>query len=382
MKKPLHILALALLTAILSACEIPFELRQDAQPKIYLQGIASGDSVVVTPLYAAPITTETAVHVPSLRVELRVNGELRQVEQKEGRAPFVSRGLGLKEGDEVEVTVSGEGLQATGRSFVPHQPRIEHMEWEEVQIDSINAIRVRLTLDEAPGEDDFYGIRIPCRQTYYYLDGHEEQQLLYFTPGYILSAADSGSFDLEDFLQLNYDGCTLGSTGAYVPLTLLTRKQFDGKVYSFYLNSFDAGILQRIRDSLPEGETGMAGGGIVSGEVGGDPGGNGEKDPWDPENLDPSQIVYVIDSEYRFEILRLSPEFFYYAQALYQSNFDFLSNMGLTPANFTYTNVEGGLGFVGAESRTLSDAIVIKETIDLPQDQFPDFPYGPVVGGK
>lgn len=382
MKKPLHILALALLTAILSACEIPFELRQDAQPKIYLQGIASGDSVVVTPLYAAPITTETAVHVPSLRVELRVNGELRQAEQKEGRAPFVSRGLALQEGDEVEVTVSGEGLQATGLSFVPHQPRIEHMEWEEVQIDSINAIRVRLTLDEAPGEDDFYGIRIPCRQTYYYLDGHEEQQLLYFTPGYILSAADSGSFDLEDFLQLNYDGNTLGSTGAYVPLTLLTRKQFEGKVYSFYLNSFDAGILQRIRDSLPEGETGMAGGGIVSGEVGGDPGGNGEKDPWDPENLDPSQIFYAIDSEYRFEILRLSPEFFYYAKALYQSNFDFLSNMGLTPANFTYTNVEGGLGFVGAESRTLSDAIVIKETIDLPQDQFPDFPYGPVVGGK
>ena len=382
MKKPLHILALATLTAFLSACEIPFELRQEAQPKIYLQGIASGDSVVVTPLYAAPITTETAVHVPSLRVELRVNGELRQAEQKEGRAPFVSRGLALQEGDEVEVKVSGEGLQATGRSFVPHQPRIEHMEWEEVQIDSINAIRVRLTLDEAPGEDDFYGIRIPCRQTYYYLDGHEEQQLLYFTPGYILSAADSGSFDLEDFLQLNYDGNTLGSTGAYVPLTLLTRKQFEGKVYSFYLNSFDAGILQRIRDSLPEGETGMAGGGIVSGEVGGDPGGNGEKDPWDPENLDPSQIFYAIDSEYRFEILRLSPEFFYYAKALYQSNFDFLSNMGLTPANFTYTNVEGGLGFVGAESRTLSDAIVIKETIDLPQDQFPDFPYGPVVGGK
>ncbi len=382
MKKPLHILALALLTAILSACEIPFELRQDAQPKIYLQGIASGDSVVVTPLYAAPITTETAVHIPSLRVELRVNGELRQAEQKEGRAPFVSHGLALQEGDEVEVTVSGEGLQATGRSFVPHQPRIEHMEWEEVQIDSINAIRVRLTLDEAPGEDDFYGIRIPCRQTYYYLDGHEEQQLLYFTPGYILSAADSGSFDLEDFLQLNYDGSTLGSTGAYVPLTLLTRKQFEGKVYSFYLNSFDAGILQRIRDSLPEGETGMAGGGIVSGEVGGDPGGNGDNDPWDPDNLDPSQIFYAIDSEYRFEILRLSPEFFYYAKALYQSNFDFLSNMGLTPANFTYTNVEGGLGFVGAESRTLSDAIVIKETIDLPQDQFPDFPYGPVVGGK
>ena len=126
----------------------------------------------------------------------------------------------------------------------------------------------------------------------------------------------------------------------------------------------------------------MAGGGIVSGEVGGQPGGDQEENPWDPENLDPSKICYSIVSEYRFEILRLSPEFFYYAKALYQSNFYFLSNIGLTPANFTYTNVDGGLGFVGAECRTLSDALVLTETIELPEDQFPDFPDSAVVGGK
>lgn len=384
MKKRLPIAVLTALAFLAASCEIPFELRQEALPKLYLQGIASGDSVVVSPLYAAPITTETAFHIPALRVELRVNGQLRQAEQKEGRAPFVSRGLGLKEGDEVEVTVSGEGLQATGHSFVPHRPRIEHLEWEPVQIDSINAIRVRLTLDREPGDEDFLGIRIPYTKTFFYLDGHQDSLKLYTTPGYILTAADTGSFDLEDFLQLNYDGTTLGSSQAYIPLTLLTRKHFQGKVYSFYLQSFDTSLLQGIRDNLPDGETGMAGGGIVSGEVGGNPGAGPGWDPsqWDPGEWDPSQIYYQVVTRYRFEMLSLSPEFFYYAKALYQSNFDFLSNMGLTPANFTYTNVEGGLGFVGAESRTLSDAIVIKETIDLPQDQFPDLPNGAVVGGK
>ena len=380
MKKRFHIIALTALAVLAGACEIPFELRQEAEPKIYFQGIASGDSVVVTPLYAAPITTETVIRVPSMQVELRVNGELRLAEQKEGRDAFVCRGLALKEGDAVEVTVSGEGLQATGQTFVPRQPRIDKMEWEKVQVDSVEAIQVRLTLDQAPGEGDFYGIRIACTQTFFYLDGHEEYNDFHDTPGYILTLADSGTFDLEDFVQVNYDGHTLGGNGSYEPLTLLTRKQFDGNVYSFYLNSFDASILQGIRDSLPEGETGMAGGGIVSGDVGGNPGG---EDPENPEDeWDPAQIIYSIRSSYRFEILRLSPEFYYYAKALYQSNFDFLSNMGLTPANFTYTNVDGGLGFVGAELRTFSETLETTETIDLPQDQFPDFPYRAVVGGK
>ena len=69
-----------------------------------------------------------------------------------------------------------------------------------------------------------------------------------------------------------------------------------------------------------------------------------------PDPLDPSRIPVAIKTIYTFTLSRLSTEFFLYAKALYQSNFDFLSNMGLTPANFTYTNVSGGLGMVGAMS--------------------------------
>ena len=55
-------------------------------------------------------------------------------------------------------------------------------------------------------------------------------------------------------------------------------------------------------------------------------------------------------TEYTFTFCRLSEEFFLFAKALFQSNFDFLSNMGLIPANFTWSNVKGGLGVVGAVS--------------------------------
>ena len=73
------------------------------------------------------ITTETRIPVPSFLVELHVGGELRRAEQKEGRDAFVCHGLPLKEGDAVEVVVTGEGLQATGRTQVPHQPRIDKL---------------------------------------------------------------------------------------------------------------------------------------------------------------------------------------------------------------------------------------------------------------
>ena len=65
---------------------------------------------------------------------------------------------------------------------------------------------------------------------------------------------------------------------------------------------------------------------------------------------------------YVFTFSQLSREFYQFAKALYQSNFDFLSNMGFTPANFTWSNVDGGLGFVGAlNSVTLGPIEIVEE---------------------
>ena len=54
-----------------------------------------------------------------------------------------------------------------------------------------------------------------------------------------------------------------------------------------------------------------------------------------------------------------------YAKAQYQSNFDFLSNMGLTPANFTYSNIRGGIGLIGAISTTRTEPFIIEKP-DIP----------------
>lgn len=56
--------------------------------------------------------------------------------------------------------------------------------------------------------------------------------------------------------------------------------------------------------------------------------------------------------------MSVSEEFYRYSLAQYRSRTDFLALMGLAPAQFAWSNVNGGFGFCGAVSN--------KSTIELP----------------
>ncbi len=355
MKRFLHIISLGSLLAM-SACEIPFEIEQEGQPKIYVQAIADQGmgAIAIKPRYASPIGEQPREEL-NYEATLEINGESVPLVGG-GPNPFLCRPT-LSEGDEITVKITADGLPAAeGRTTMVPTPVITNMTWEEVQADTILATRVHLTLQHAPQEGEHYAIQIMVHTTIKYLYGDTTEYISYAVPGYALSAAESGRLNLDDFLQVNYtQGSTLGGED-YRPLTLLEMKHFKGNEYVFYLNSYDQYLLEALRQSMPEGDTGMAGGGIISGNTGGQlPGGD--------YPIDPSRIPISTKTAYTFYFYRLSPEFYYYAKALYQSNFDFLSNMGLTPANFTYSNVSGGLGFVGSASRAVSDQLVIEESL-------------------
>ena len=342
MKKLLGILALMCMAL---SCEIPFELDQKGSARLYVQCIAEDGTVRVFPRAAAPVNSSAVPgKLEGIQVQVQVNGSEAGLATEQEEGVYTLRGLDLVPGDEVSVHVEAPGLDpVSGSTRVMEKPTVADCSWKKVQVDTIEAVEVALTLSHAPEEGEYYGIKITNYLEIRYMDGGADTFVTYLTPGYILTAAESGSFNLEDFLQLNYDEGGLGGN-TYNPLTLLSKRQFDGPVYRFYLNSFDSRILDSIRDRMPGGDTGMAGGGIVSGEVG--PGSGGTTPP-----VDIGKTPIGTSSVYYFSFYRLSPEFYFYAKALYQSNFDFLSNMGLIPANFTWSNVEGGLGFVGAVSQ-------------------------------
>lgn len=343
MKRILPIFTLGLLMA---SCEIPFEIEQDGEPQIYLQCIAANGGVFVSPQYAAPVGQSVREGV-SFDVDLQVNGQDVEATSQDGR--LFTNSLLLKEGDEVSVQVKADGMApASGHTRFIAKPLITDLTLEmvpkEEEGELSDLFKVGLKLDETPSPEEHYGLQIVCQTRSYYSDRNVEDKSFYLIPSYIRDESDSWSFNLEDYIQVNYDGCRLGGNEAYRPLTILPSKRFHGKTYYFYLGGYDEELLNEIRDSMPEGDTGMAGGGIVSGDVGeGGPSEGGEEDGDERKLL-------LQTARYEFILYRMSDEFFYYFKALYQSNFDFLSNMGLTPANFTYSNVSGGLGMVGSAS--------------------------------
>lgn len=346
MKKFPYIATLLLLAV---SCEIPFDLDQDGEPRIYVQAIVKRGHVHIVPMVASPVNGE-AVPLSSIQVQASLNGEPLKVEKGDSIWYSASYPL-LEEGDEVAVTVrSGSLAPATGSTRFPLPMSVEDFSWKRVQVDTIDAVSVSVRLDHEPGEKEYYGIRI-FRQDHLLLPGNTYMSFQnYLTPGYILTADEIARFDLEDLMQVNYDDRYLGGRD-YQPLTFLNRKHFEGDTYHFYLNSFDASILSRIRDNRPGGNSGTAGGGSGSGDVV-PPDGGGEQTPVTPIGR---RTIFSI------AICRLSPEFYFYAKALFQSNFDFLANMGLVPANFTWSNVEGGMGFVGAIHWYNLDPIEITE---------------------
>lgn len=332
MKKFLHILGLA---ALLSSCEIPFDLEEGGEPKIYMQSQVGAWGVYVMPQVVQPLGGKS-VDVSSLDVEVWLDDEQVPV-QRYGDYYEGSYGRLCEEGRRVSVVVRGEGLEtARGETRVVHSPKVVDYSWTRVQVDTIRALQVSITLDHAPGEGEYYGIEILEHDQVEYLDGSKRAYLTFLTPGYILTAAESVSLDLADFVQVNFDGFRLGGAD-YHPLTLLSDKHFDGATYRFYLNSFDTSVLSGIRDRLPDPDTGIDGG------------------------VDPSWIPVKKETRYDFYFHRLSPEFYFYARALYQSNFDFLANMGLIPANFTWSNVSGGMGYVGARGSTRFELVPEEE---------------------
>lgn len=310
MKKVFYILSMLLLAA---SCEIPFQLEQNGKARIYVQGIVHNGDVFVTKQVANPVSGRQMADVP---IDVRTS----------------------LDGDRFSLEVTADGLEtATGSTTVPPTPDLEAVTARTFPIDTLTVTQVTFKLNHAPAEGEYYGIRIQRDQHLVFEDGTEKDTTSYATPGYILTLIESGSFNLEDFMQVSFDGQFMGGP-EYQPLTLVSRKQFRENEYTFYLGSFDAQLLDAIRGRMPDGDTGAAGGDIASGEVG------RQKDK--KEEIKPVET----HTEYTFTFCRLSEEFFLFAKALFQSNFDFLSNMGLIPANFTWSNVKGGLGVVGAVS--------------------------------
>ncbi len=328
--------------ALLHSCEIPFSLEDTAAPKIYLQCIPAPDSTVLQVLYAAPAVGSRTEKGPAFSpgISFLVNGQPRPFKDL-GDGRYVSYDP-LKEGDEIRVDVTARDLpSASGKTVVPPVPHITETVVRTEEVDTATVRKVTLTLDRAPEEGEYYGIQIRRRTVVLYTDGTFDDLDIYIVPGKLSNLLESGTVTMDDFVQVNFtDGLFNGFLDH--PMTLLTAKQFEGNKYAFYLDSFDTEFWTSLTEidweNLPERDEDW-------------------QDYWgrDREGEEDTRVPAGSATYCQIFLYRLSPETYRYAKALFQSNFNFLANMGLIPANFTYSNVDGGLGVVGALSVDMAD---------------------------
>ena len=349
-----------LLLGCLSSCEIPFSLEDASSPRIFVHCVPADGGTSLLVQYAAPAYGNASkvfdFHPSS--VVLTVNGT-PQTLTAEGRQDGLLHSTSpLRPGDEVKVEVSAEGLpSASGSSTVPPIPTISDWKVETIQSDTLTCTRITLTLDHAPAADEYHGLQIRTHTDLLYLeDGIPVTDSIdaYAAPGKALTDQEIARMDLSNYVQVNFADGLISGMATDEPLAILTADQFDGRDYSFYLDSPDLDWLYDFAGGALPGEQGWD---LDAGDWSWFSDGDDEAEADLPERILLGKVTTC-----RLILHRLSKEFYYYAKAQYQSNFDFLSNMGLTPANFTYSNIRGGIGLIGAISTTRTEPFIIEKT--------------------
>ena len=357
-KRTLRALIPVLLLGCLSACEIPFSLEDASSPRIFVQCVPADGGTSLLVQYAAPAygNASTVFDFHPSSVVLTVNGRPQTLSEGALRDGLLYSTAPLQPGDEVKVEVSAKDLPSvSGSSTVPPVPSISGWKVETVQSDTLSSTRITLTLDHAPTADEYHGLQIRTHTDLLYLENGipvTDSFDAYTAPGKAFTEQEIARMDLSDYIQVNFSGGLISGMATDEPLAILSADQFDGRDYSFYLDSPDLDWLYDFAGGALPGEQGWD---LDTGAWDWFSDGEDEADEELPERILLGKVTTC-----QLILHRLSKEFYHYARAQYQSNFDFLSNMGLTPANFTYSNIRGGIGLIGAISTTRTEPFILE----------------------
>ena len=393
MKKTLRIFPVLMLLAAAS-CEIPFALDNVSEPAFYVQylpGAGMSNDMMVAyaePAFEKPGKVQHPFRISDVKV--LVNGVPASLAEVPDTAVWnrhrltVSAGSEIKPGDRIEVSVSGGGApEASSSTVIPKMPGMPSLSITPVTRDSSDAWQISMKMASPVADGDYFGLKAKRRRTYYTavvpnikipdfpfdpsnpvtpfaeLDVPDVPgtvidttvSVSYFTPGQIASTADINSLDLDGYTSVGFqDGFINTGFFSGEPLMLLTVRQFaGGDTYTFYANTFDSFDFGAIDfGGIDFGEP------AAEDDPSADDPGDMPKEPEEPEDPEFIRIPLGYDEEYALELYRLSDEFYNYAKAQYLVSFNMLSNFGVTPPNFTYTNVSGGLGVVAGLSAVVT----------------------------
>ena len=389
MKKYLRYGALCAMILALASCEIRFELDNVTEAKMYVEYLPSPDSPYMEIAFAEPAFKSVSKDPYEFRdsdLNVTVNGKQADISYIDldtavelglayhgGNTRYARAilGEGFKPGDNIELRLEGRGVKpAHAYTSIPQRPEIKEVTMTPVEVDSSEAIKVVMRLAANVSDNEYYGLKAAIRTTtisahspYLYTDDGEEEgeqpmstaalipglpvdveidtlvTVYYSIAGQLASTADLNSLDLDAFANVQYVNGMIG-TGIFSsePMMLLPGKMFKDGTYSFYINSLDTTVWTPSLIFTPNDDIPYELPVTIPGE------GDGDDEPLEDV---PFYMVLSQKNELQLELFRLTDALYNYCKARYLESFNMLSNFGVTPPNFTYTNVYDGLGIVG-----------------------------------
>ena len=345
MKKTI-ITAVAALLALCS-CEKQFDFHPEKYSNmIRLECVALGgaDTLFIYPQLCVPAHTkrsaDESLHLKSLTVS--VDGAAHQPEYKEwkeyqetvrwdnetGMAYFdtveVTRSLWyvpehIREGSQLEVRASAEGTDDIyAQTTVPVQPKLVVKIDKKEDKEKSYSQYIKFSIPTEDIKDGYYGIQVRTQESY----------IIEFSP----EAKEEGETDIHDVREYSQSPSDWNEDeSAFEDIESGNNPTigFDGR----RLVGYDGIMRLYTAEELLQSPDVYA---------------------YANYNYDMQGDWYVLrerhESRYQLVVYKLSAELYRYAKAYNLMKRDTLAELGLSPVNFTYTNVSGGAGYFGALS--------------------------------
>ena len=371
--KLLRYIVLSVLAVSLCGCEYYFPLEGlDDGSKLYVQCIAgNSERTYINVQKAMGVNTTGGDILPDVEsISLKVNGRECSIERLVIPDPptpgYYDPELGyvsdmgqdypseyytlrrynlwytdspIKDGDDLSLEVKARGLEGvSAHTTVPQKVVIQNVEAAPrcTTITDFDAsytmsfMRFDLTLADA-SEDDFYGVRVMLHSDILYsYDNGTSESYTYDGNGSMINwSNDSGMMgDIQEY------------QGPWTP----------AYYNNYFIDSYRGSGIQLIPgSSLKNGHLEFDCSVEFSSAE------SSETYDYSEETgeLIPSGNVDIsINSQYKILVYRVSPEFFRFNKAQYLLDSNYLAQVGLSPSTFSYTNVNGGFGVLGALTAT------------------------------
>jgi hypothetical protein len=255
----------------------------------------------------------------------------------------------IRPGDEVEIAAKGASTKEVRSTFtMPSAPVISSIE-SGVHVSELSDladyglfdVRVKsqyfkVRIADA-SDEDYYGIRLlrERNSTFIYENGEVDNTTQ--TSYEDIQDSESGSsaiqYGTNRFFCADYDGITAN------------RYTYPNGTYLFPGSILRDGAVEFISYYYPSGDF------------------KREQSYWeqDPDTGEYHEykVKYRLIEKisYRIQLYKVSPELYHYCRSLYMIDNNLFAEVGLSPSNFSYTNITGGFGVLGGLSATQSDWI-------------------------